>query len=445
MATQTFTSTELSNAQRVVLTKIYASYQNATDILGWIDELPADKINKKGLQVPFEVSPNPSFAAGTGEGDVFATAQAPNLDNFTVSYVNFNAGTNETYAALLNNNIETSEDVFRYVTESNARQFAKFINDQVSRSNGTLAMATISSNYAGGGSSATAVCNGTTDSIGPSQLVVGGYYKFYNSTGTTQRTGTVGSGAIQLASKTAANAVFATDIPTDVVIGDIIVPELSTTDASAGVYGLPIIVDSSGTYFGKSRTTYNGLASFEKAAGGSLTAGMLSETYLSIQQRGGYFNSDKLIDQLYMVCNTGNLNNYYGLTLNSGAVVSSPHVFRHTGTENPKMDLGMASMNFTWFGAPIKVANSVQGDEIYFLNNKHLRKAILKPIGSIADGMPVNDYLQAVNGDGAHLQARLKYMDWWGQVYSPEPYKLGKISGITLVSPTQKATMVLSA
>lgn len=444
MATQTFTATELSNAQRVTLTRIYQSYQNKTDLLGWIDELPADKVNKKGLQVPFEVSPNPSLAAGTGEGDVFATAQAPNLDNFVVTYTNLNAGVNETYAALLNNNVETSEDVFRYVTESNARQFAKFINDYASRGDSTLALATISSNYAGG-SPTVAVCNGTTDSIGNSQLVIGGYYKFYDATGATQRTGTVGASAIQLASKTTANAVFASNIPSDVVATDIIVPELTQADASTGIYGLPIIIDSAGTYYGKSRTTYNGLAAFEKAAGGSLTAGMLAETYFSTVQRGGYFGSDQLINQVSMICNTGNMNNYYSLTLNSGAVVSSPHVFRHTADEKPQMDLGMASMNFTWFGAPLKVANSVRGDEIYFFNRKHVKRAVLKPIGYIADGMPASDYLQAVNSDGAYLQARLRYMDWFGNIYSPQPYMLGKISGITLVAPTQKATQVLSA
>lgn len=105
MAAQTLSAAELSNAQRVYLTKIYQSYQNETDVWSWIDEMPRDKVNYKGLQVPFEVSPNPSLAAGTGNGDVFATAQASNYDNFVVTYTNLNAGTNETYAALLNNKI----------------------------------------------------------------------------------------------------------------------------------------------------------------------------------------------------------------------------------------------------------------------------------------------------------------------------------------------------
>lgn len=444
MATQTLTATQLTNDQRVILTKIYKSYQNNTDMLGWIDEVPRDKVNKKGLQVPFEVSPNPSLSAGTGEGDVFATAQASNLSNFIVPYMNLNAGTNETYAALLNNNVETGEDVFRFVEESNAKQFAKFINDYVSRSDSTLALATASS----APTTVTLPCNGTTDSIGPSQVVVGQYVKVYDATGVTQRVGTVGAAAIQVTSKTTANLIGATNWPSDVVNTDIVVPEISTTDASAGIYGLPIIIDNAGTYFGKSRTTFNGLAAFEKAVGGSLTAGAIAETYASTVQRGGYFTgtgATDLIDQCYMVLNTGNWNNYYSLSLSSGAVVGSPHTFRHTGTERPGMDLGMASVNFTWFGAPIKVANSVRGDEIYFMNPKYIRRAILKDIGDIAEGMPARDYLQQVDTNGNYLQARLKYTDWWGQVYSPQPYMLGKMSGITLVAPTQKSVQVTSA
>lgn len=447
MAAQTLSAAELSNAQRVYLTKIYQSYQNETDVWSWIDEMPRDKVNYKGLQVPFEVSPNPSLAAGTGNGDVFATAQASNYDNFVVTYTNLNAGTNETYAALLNNNMETSEDVFLYQTKSDARQFASFLNDYVSRGDGTLALATLSANYVGG-TPTLAPCNGTTDSIGPSQLIIGGYYKFYDATGATQRTGTVGAGAIQLASKTAANAVFATNIPSDVVTGDIIVPENSTTDASYGLYGLPIIIDSSGTYFGKSRTTYNGLASFEKAASGAFTAGMLAETYASIVQRGGYFTGTGASDldkSLWMLMNTGNWNAYYALSLSSGAVVGSPHTFRHTASERPGMDLGMDSVNFTWFGAPIKLGNALRGDEIYFLNPKKLRRAILKDVGDIASPMPAANYLQAINSSGNYLQAMLKYRDFFGQVYAPTPFEMGKISGITLTNPVQKATMVLSA
>lgn len=454
MAVATWTSTEQSNAQRVYLTKVYKGYQNQTDVWGRCDELPSDQINAKGLQVPFEVSPNPSLGYGTGNGDAFATAQAPNMDNFVVTYVNLNAGTNETYAALLNNNKETSEDMFRYLAKSDAQQFASFLNTYASIGNSTQALATVSANYSGG-TPTVAVCNGTTDSIGPSALVVGGYYTVWDAAGTTQRTGTIGAPAVvQLASKTAANAVGATNWPSDMVDTDIIVPAnttasaTATTDASYGLYGLPFIDDASGTYFSKSRSTFGGLASYEKSSAGTLTAGMLAETYFSIVQRGGYMNGtgeSTLIAPLEMWTNAGNMNSYYSLSLSSGAVVSSPHQLNHVGDKRPSIDYGGSAINFTWFGAPIRIGNKLPGDSIFFLNMKEIRRAVLKDIGPIADGMPASEYLQGVNGDGLYTQNRLKFRDWWGQLYSPQPFRLGKISGLTLVAPTQKATSILSA
>lgn len=447
MAAATLNAAEVSNAQVQTLAKVYALFQNKTDIWGWLNKMPKDEVNYLGIKVPIEISANPSLSYGTGNNDAFATAQASNFDNYTVSYVFLNQGTIETYAAYLNRNLQTSENMIEYQEESSARQFASFLNCYASRGDSTCALATVSTNYAGG-TPTLAVCNGSTDSIGPSQLVTGGYYKFYNAAGTTQRTGTVGAGAIQLASKTTANAVFATDIPSDVVATDIIVPETGgTTDASAGLYGLPIIIDSTGTYYGKNRSSYNGLASYEKTSAGTLTAAMLAETFFSICQRGGWFTGDgttSLLDQLHMICNTGNAQAYYALSLNSGAVVGSPLFLNHEGGDRPTQDIGLRNFNQTWFGAPLKVGNNVRGDEIYFSSPKELRRAVLKDVGDISGAFPASDYLQSVDGSGNWLTARIKYKDFWGNIWAPNPSRLGKISGITLTAPTQKATNVTS-
>jgi hypothetical protein len=446
MAAQTWSAAEQSNAQRVYLTKVYEGYQNATDVLGEFESFQVDPINYKGLQVPFEVSPNPSLGYGLGEGGAFPTAGASNMDNFVVTYVALFNGLNETYAALLNNNQETSEDMLRFEAKSNAKQFASWLNTYASAGNSTQALATISANYSGG-TPTVVTTNGTTDSIGNSNLVIGGYYTFWNAAGTTQRTGGVGAGPFQLASKTASTCTFGANLPTDIVDTDIICPEVGTTDASYGLYGLPFINDASGTYFSKARATYGGLSSYEKTSAGTLTAGMLSETYFSIVQRGGYFNggNTNLLPRLEMWTNAGNAQSYYSLSLSSGAVVGGIHQLNHVGDKKPSIDFGGNSINFTWFGAPLKVGNKLPGDQIFFQNMSMMRKAVLKQAGNIAQGMPASDYLQGVNSDGNYTTNRLKFMDFWGQFYSPEPFRLGKISGLTLVAPTQKATNVLSA
>lgn len=443
MAVHTLNSSEVSNAQVQELSKVYELFQNKTDFWSWTMKMPSDQVNASGIKVPIEISPNPSLSYGTGNNDAFATAQASNFDNFNVTYAFLNAGTIETYAGFLNRNANTSEDMVRYQEASSARQFANFLNCYASRGDGTAALATVSA-YTPSGTTCT--CDTATDSIGTTQLVTGGYYTFWDAAGTTQRTGTVGAGELQLVSKTGTTATFGSNIPSDVVNTDIIVPQLGgSTDASTAINGLPIIDDSTGTYYGKARASYPGLASYEKTSAGTLTAGMLSETYWSIVQRGGWMTGDgttNLDSALYMVLNTGNMQNYYALSLSSGAVVSSPNVFRHTESERPQMDLGMSSFNFTWFGAPMKVGNDIRGDEIYFLGKDSLRRAILKDVGDISAGFPASDYLQNIDGSGNFLTARIKLKDFWGNIYCPQPFKIGKISGLTLVAPTQKATNV---
>lgn len=439
MAVQQLTSTEVSEAQRVYITQVYNAYQNNTDMWSWVSSLPADKVNKKGLQVPVEVRPNASLGYVTGDGDALPTAQAPSFDAFTVSYVGMQAGSNETYAAVLNNNKETSEDILRRVTESDARQFASYLNSYVSFGNGTQALATTSDVETG----ATVPVNGTSDSIGNSALVIDGYYEIWDAAGTTQRT-TTNAGPHQLVSKTTANATF-DNLPTDVIATDIIVPAGTTTDASYGLYGLPVLIESTGAYFDISnRTTIGGLVSYEKTSAGTVTAGMLAETYASIQQRGGYFGKDKLIDMLHLVMNTGNWNMYLGLTYSSGAIVGGVHQLNHRGSERPAIDVGGAMVNFTWFGAPIKIGSMIRGDEIYYICPNEIRRAVLKNVGDVTN-LPAGDWLQGVDSNGNYTNNRLKWRDFFGQVYAPQPYKMGKISGITLSSPTQKATSILTA
>lgn len=444
MAQQTFNSSEVTNAQVQYLADVATLFQNAEDLWGWSYKMPKDKVNASGIKVPFLKSPNPSLSYATGNNDIIGTAGAGNYDNFNVTYVWLQASNIQTTAGVLNANANTSEDMVSFEQEESMKQFISFLNCYISRGDSTMALATISSNYSGG-TPTIATCNGSTDSIGTTQLVDGGYYFFYDATGATQRTGTVGAGAVQLSTHTGTACTFGSNIPSDVVATDIIVPQIGgSTDASAGMYGLPIIDDASGTYYGKARASYAGLASYEKGSAGTLTAGMMTETYWSTVQRGGWFKGDgtsNLDDQLWTVLNTGNAQNYQSLSLNSGALVSSPQTFMHTG-ERPQNDIGMANFQMTWFGTPMKVCNNVRGDEIYFLGKNSLRRAVLKDVGEYDSRFPASNYMQNIDGSGNFLNARVKVFDFVGNVYCREPFKISKISGLTLVAPTQKGSNV---
>jgi hypothetical protein len=250
---------------------------------------------------------------------------------------------------------------------------------------------------------------------------------------------------LQLLSKTATSATFDQNVPTNVVNGDMIVPVINTTDAATGfVAGLPYIIDSAGTYFGKARATYTGLQAYEYNTPAALLASTLGSTYFSIKQRGGYFGGgfgDDLLESLWIVLNTTGQETYYKLALSSGAAIGGLRTIQNTSSGNPPLDLGYKNMEFTWFGAPLKVANSTRGDEIYFLNPKYLKKAVLKDVGAI--GMPNANNVMLVNSSGVPVLTNANYHDFVGQFFSPTPHKLGKISAIQWSGVTsQKVAMV---
>jgi len=448
-----YTSLEQQNAQREYLTETAVQYQNESDVYSMVQDAPDEQINAKGLKQPIETSANPSTSVPNLDGGATPTIGSRNLDYFQVTYAPLMQGSGDTYEALLNNNKETAEDEIMRNIKSDAKQHVWNLNNQFSRGAGTPAIATASASYDGSNATTkrTFVANGTTDTIGGSQTTVKQWCTIWSSDGATQRTaGAVPStGVFQVDSKTTANIVFVsgTELPTDYVSGDILCPEIGTTTAETAIYGLPKIINDTGLYFSRDRTVapYTGLKSYVLGSAGSLTAGMFSTTYFSIQQRGGYFPASlggELIDSLWILLGVTQKANYYNLSLNSGAVVSSPNTFRHTESERPMMDLGMKNFEFTWFNAPMKTCNSVRGDEIYFANPKYFKKAVLKQIGELPGTMPQSGNIWMVNADGVPILARASYRDWIGQFYSPEPFKLGKISGITVTNlPAQKSLM----
>lgn len=438
-----FTSTIEQNAQREYITETAVEYQNEADLYSLLEDAPAEMINAKGLKQPLETSPNPSLSIPNIDGGATPTIGTRQLSYIQITYAPVAQGSGETYEAVLNNNKETAEDELMRNIKSDAQQQVFNLNSYVSRGNGTSGLATTSAAYSGG-SPTVAVVNGSSDSIGASQLFVGQVCTFWDSTGATPRVAT-NAGPYTISTRSSTSITFTGSLPTDYTTGDIICPEVGTTDATTSLKGLPYIIDDANTYFGKSRATYPYLQSYNKSSAGSLTAGMLATTYFNIQQRGGYGfgQSVELIDQLWMIMGVTQKSNYYNLSLNSGAVVGSPNYYVTQGADKPKLDLGMRGFDFTWFNAPIYTANSVQGADIYFANKKYLRRAVLKNIGAMPGTMPQSGNIWLVNSSGVPVYTRARYSDWIGQVYSQSPYRLGKISGITITGlPAQRSTMI---
>lgn len=441
-----FTSTIEQQAQREYITETAVQYQNESDLYSCLEDAPAEMINAKGLKQPLETSPNPSMSVPNIDGGATPTIGTRQLSHIQITYAPLMQGSGETYEAVLNNNKETAEDELMRNIKSDTQQQVWELNNYVSRGNGTAALATTSAAYSGG-SPTVAVVNGSSDSIGASQVQVGQWCTLWDSTGATPRVAT-NAGPFQVLSRSATSITFTGSLATDYTTGDIICPEIGTADATTSIKGFPYIIDNANTYFGAARGSATYLQSYCLTSAGSLTAAMLVNTYFNIQQRGGYFPAAvgggvELADMLQVVMNVTQKAAYYALSLSSGAVVGSPNYFTHQGTDRPEMNVGMRNFEFTWFQAPIKTCNSTQGSEIYFFNPKYLRRAVLKNIGSLPGTMPQSGNIWLVNSSGVPVLTRARYQDFIGQIYSQAPFKLGAIKGLTISGlPQQRSSMI---
>jgi hypothetical protein len=428
------TAVNVSKGQREYIEGVYQIYQNVQDFYKYIEKKTEKTVvNYRGRIVTLEKAPNPSLSFGSLDGGDLATPGAPQYDNLTVTYQWMNSGIEQSYGAILNNGKETVSDMLKLSTKSSAKQFAQWLNYYTSNGDGTTRLAKTSANY-NGGTPTVATCNGATDTIGCMQLVDNQRVMIFDPTGTTQRTGTVGAGALTISSHTNTTVTFSTNIPSDMVSGDIICPETSLGGAT-GIKGVPFIVNDAGTYYGLSRSAVTALKSTVVTASAALSAALLMKTFNQTVQKAGR-TEEEGVDWLTMCTNITQHTAYYGLTTATG----NSHFFAHTAGQRPGIDVGGSSMQFTWFGAPIKRFFWFNGGSIYFLDlNGKLKMAVLKDVGQLLD-MPAADWLQAINGTTSNYKAsRQMWMDFAGDLYSPEPHLFGHLSTLDVANlPQQK-------
>lgn len=420
---------QVSKAQRVYIEGMYDLYQNKADFLRFIEpkieEVPT---NYLGRQISLETKPNPSLSFGNLDGGDLATPGNPTLDNLLVTYQWMNSGFEQTYGAILNNNKETVDDPFKRAVKSSARQFAQWLNYYVSAGNGTTALATASTAYAGG-SPTLFTANGATDGFGATRVVDGQKGYIYDATGTAQRDGTVGAGVLTIASHTKTAITFTTNAPSDFIVGDIFVPEGGNT---VGIKGLPYLVNNTGNYFNKSRSSVTGLQSQVVAVGGALTAAAMLQLF------GATAFAANLDDQmstegLTIVTGMSQWFNYMGLV--------TPTAFHSDGTGASRSDIGSKTLTTTWFGVPMRRFNWVRSDHLYMLRLSSFKMAVLKKVGQIA-GMPAGnpEGLQKINGTtSSYAAATQRWLDFAGDLYCTNPNEQGVLTGLSMPQLMQKS------
>lgn len=426
-----FSTTDVGEAQRVLFEGIYTAYQNEADFLSEIEQLETKETNYKGRQITLEMSANPSLAFGNIDGGNLATTGSPVLDDLLVTYVWMNSGIEQTYGALLNDNKETVVPVLPYTVKSSAKQFAQWMNQYFSNGNGTTRLATASAAY-DGGAPTVFTADGATDTIGATWVVVGQKGWIYDATGTTKRTAG-NSSILTVATVSGTQFTVSATIPTSMIAGDIFVPE-NGSGITTGPKGIPYIVDNAGTYFNFDRDSVKQLRSTVVTTNGSLNALDLYATYTQTNYKSGEMKRKTSTKGLTMCTNMTQMAAYNALT----TATPQNHVF-FTNDKRPQADVGGDNLQFTWWGCPIKEFWQFNGDAVYFLYMDLLKIALLKKVGQLKD-MPAGDWMQALDGtESTYRAARQRWMDWAGDLYSAQPYKLGVNNGLSIADlPTQK-------
>lgn len=423
---------QVSKAMRVYLEGIYKSYQNEADFLKWFKQMTEENpTNYLGRQITIETKPNPSLAFGSLDGGDLATPSNPTLDNLTVTYQWMNAGLSQSYGAILNNDKETVGDPLQRSVKSSAQQFAQWMNYYVSAGNGTTALATSSANYSGG-TPTVMTCNGTTDFFGAVRVVDGQKGYIYDSTGTTQRVGTVGTGVLTISSHTNTAITFSSNIPSDMVSGDIFVPEGTNT---TGIKGLPYLVAASGNLFNKSRSSIPQLQSTVITASAALSTLFLYRLYSQTAIKSG--RSEEETGWMSLCFPETQKAGYYNLTVTT----PQSHYFQHT-TQAPQIDVGGQNLQFTWFGVRIRRFFWLLNNAVYLLDMESLKMAVLKQVGQIVN-MPASDWLQALNVTTGNYKAeRQQWQDFAGDAYITTPHHCGVLQTLDTTNlPTIKGSM----
>lgn len=433
-----YTASNMSHAQREYVEEtIELLVEQEADFYSRLEAKAEEKpTNYRGRRVPLETVTNPSLGFGNPASGDTPTPGSPTNNHYTIPYVFMSLGLAIDYESILNTSRGTISQPLERAVESTGKQMAKWLNIYSCQSSGTTALATASAAYDSTNSTTqkTFVCNGSTDTVGATNIVPGQKLFVFDPTCTTQRTGTVGSGVLTVsASQTSKTSVlFTSNLPSDYLSGDVLVPEGSTP--SAGFHGIPSLCATSGTLFGINRANVPTTQSVVVNAGGGLSAALLYQTYTQLRQRNGGEKGMAMAGVELCMGETQDAA-YYGLTIATGMLQ-----FNHTGAQRPNIDIGGNSPDqFTWFGLRMNNYLNWLGNRIDFVPFKSLKIARLKKAGEM--NAPFDKPLPAINGTtSAYKMETWQFWDVAEEFYSAALHRFGALTGLTVSGlPQQKS------
>lgn len=371
-----------------------------------------EEINKRGFSVTLDYDRNASIGYPNPNAGAFVTPDQTVFDKFTCNYQYLQTGARVNYeshlqsaGALVSAKAEAMSKIAKAIVE-----WEEFY---LCNGDGTQKIATLPNGS--GTNSATHATNGAVDGYGSYYLRPGQKVRIFKSDGVTQ-VGTTHT----IASKSSNNSVTfsATVDLSSAGTNCIIVPEGTVAPANA-IKGLPYFMNPTGQHFNLSKSSNLNLRPIVDTASSALTATKILYNFAALEMRAGQSPN--------VLIAVPPAQHAYYYTLFRGVSADVMRV-NYNGGERPKGDVGLASMEYTWFGKPMKKFQNLQPSVFYFLPIDKLCKAELKARG--AAELPAGNWIQAANGDG-YIMAVDKYHDIAIEYFTAAPHAFGGLTALT--------------
>lgn len=396
--------------------KGHLSFEEGTALLNRVGRGPKDPTNEIGIRVNIYTEPNAS-EGWISEGADYPKADSEKSVNLAIKYkACFKVGEISLHARVQ----EDANAMWNPISKGVSRAISglkKIINGHMQASDGTGAIAVISANY-NGGTPTVMTCGASRGTFGVQKLLKRKKIQIYDSTATTLRQAGVGPGPFEVSStnRSSRTATYTSNLPTDFVDTDIVVPDGSVNNV---MKGLPFIINDSGDYFGQSRTANPTLkATIEDAGGASATISLMDKVFNVMVYKIGTEMDEAETDDLELWWSPAQLQNYRNQGFSLREIKGGPNAER--------LEQGFSRQGATVSGYKTNVDVDHVHSTVSYVRHSKLKMAELMP----PKVLPLNGQLlvpaTAASGQG-YAAKFFFHLGYFGEFYSPEPYCLGAL------------------
>lgn len=403
---------------------VHTSFDESHGLLGMVERQDPDATNDIGIRVPVYVEPNSSEGWISESGD-YPAADSEVRVNLNVRYKKVFSVGKLTVDTKVHD--EQGANAFVKPISASVKACLSSLKKKISGhmyEDGTGKIAVLSAAYSGGAPTVF-TCGATRGDFGVQKLTKRKPVQIYDATATTLRNGTIGGTAILTVSsynKSARTVTFTSNGPSDAVDTDIVVPSGSVNNV---VKGLDFITGTTGTYFGQSRATYEGLRGTDKAmSAGSNSASAMDSLSNQMKYKVGV---DEVMKTNHIWVMSPEQEQGYK---NEGYELRS---FPGSDASLSGAGLGFKRGKLSHSDEEFMVDTSCPDSRMYYIDPAVLKLAMLRKVGlfELHAGVMLEPAISTA-GTGAYNSDFFYHMGGFFEFFSPEPYRLGRLSGLAI-------------